>query len=111
MTAILTTVLTVLAELAGSAKSASTVARIIAMLVDLVPLLRKEWTALYTPIKNIIANLRGTAGTSEEQLKQLDALEVDVDAAFEKEAERALAEDEAADMTGGDGGKPADTET
>ncbi len=96
MGALLTTILSILAELAGSASSTSMVAKIIAMLVDVIPLLTKEYLALRDPVKNIIAALSTNDAATPEQIAELEALNKKTDDAFEAAVAAAQAEDVAA---------------
>jgi hypothetical protein len=101
LTTIITAILALLTEIAPAVSTASVVAKIIANLVALLPAIVQEAKDLAPTVKNIIATLRGNAATTPEQLDQLDAIEAPIDAAFDAAATAALAEDAAAEKTGG----------
>lgn len=75
--------------------SAPLVSQIISGLVALVPLLIKEYSDTVPFIKNVITLLKNNNAVTADQLTQLDALETQIDAAFEVAAANALAEDTA----------------
>ena len=55
-------------------------------LLNILPFILQEISALYTPVKNIIAALSATPATNAAQLGQLQVLDAQVDAAFEAAA-------------------------
>lgn len=79
--------------------NASQVAKIIELLVQILPAVEKLAEALVQPIKNIIASLQENPATDAEQLKALQDLDAQYDAAFEAAATKAEAEDAAAPKT------------
>jgi hypothetical protein len=85
MTAALTAVLALIEQilpLLGSSQ-ATLIASIIDALVKWLPLIIQEVSALYQPVKNIIAALSANAGTTPDQLATLQQLDAQVDTAFE----------------------------
>lgn len=103
MQPIIQLVLTLLAQaipqLAGA--NAGLITQIINGLIALVPLLVKEYNDAIPFIKNVITLLKNHNAITPEQLQTLDVLEVQIDAAFEDAAAKALAEDAAEDGSGG----------
>jgi phage-related protein len=83
-TAIVTMLTSLLPLITGS--GSSTITTIINTLIQLIPLVTSEIAALATPIKNIIAALSANPATTAEQLATLQALDAQVDAAFEAAA-------------------------
>jgi hypothetical protein len=85
MTAALTAVLALIEQilpLLGSSQ-ANLIASIIDALVKWLPLIIQEVSALYQPVKNIIAALSANAATTADQLATLQQLDAQVDTAFE----------------------------
>ena len=82
--AMLTTLLPLL-----SSSGASAIASIIGTLIQLIPLIEQEITALAAPIKNIIAALGSNPATTADQLATLQTLDAQVDSAFEAAASAA----------------------
>ena len=77
---------TVLPLLGGNAQSQNAIQQIIAKLQEWLPLLGGEIKALYTPIKNIIAVLKGNDAVTQADKDALHALDAQADAAFEAAA-------------------------
>lgn len=80
-----------LVPLAGG--TASTVGMIINTLTEVVPLVVKEYQDVSPMIKNIISALKDDPAATQAQLDQLDALNKQVDDAFDAAAAAALEED------------------
>ena len=95
MDAIITLVLSLLQavepQLAGA--NAALITKIIEGLIALIPLLVKEYQAVIPFIQNVITILKSNNQVTPEQLAALDALEVQIEADFEKAATDALAQD------------------
>ncbi len=87
----------VLINMIAPGATGSLIAKIIDALVTLVPIVVKEARDLAPMVKNIIAALRGNGEVSTEQLDQLDAMESQIDAAFDASDAKAQAEDDAAE--------------
>lgn len=83
---ILQIVETVLPLLGGNAQSQNAVQQIIAKLQEWLPLLEGEIVALYTPIKNIIAVLKGSDAATQADKDALHALDAQSDGLFEAAA-------------------------
>lgn len=88
----LSTIATVLVQLlttiAPTVTSSSTVEAIISALVNLIPALVGELTALITPVKNIIAALQaGSAPLTSAQIATLTTLDAQCDAALDAAAQ------------------------
>lgn len=64
-------------------------------LVQLVPLLTQEFKDLLPIVQGIIADLKGNAAVTPDDMATLDALNAQVDAAFDVAAAAATAEDAA----------------
>jgi hypothetical protein len=97
MNGIVTVLITLLAKLVPAiAGNSETVTTIVNALVELTPVLIKEYQDLLPYVKNIIAVLKGDPATTQAQLDQLAALDQQVDAAFEAAATDAQTEDSAA---------------
>ena len=65
-----------------SAGNASIIASVLNALVSMLPFIIQEVQALITPVKNIIAALSANPATTADQLATLQALDAQVDAAF-----------------------------
>ena len=78
--------ITNLIPLLTSSANASLIDSIIKTLTEFIPFIVDEISALYTPVKNIIAALSATPATNAAQLAQLQVLDAQVDAAFEAAA-------------------------
>jgi hypothetical protein len=72
-----------LIPLLTSAANATLVDSIISTLSGFLPYILQEISALYTPVKNIIAALSATPATNAAQAAQLATLDAQVDAAFD----------------------------
>lgn len=93
MPVIITAILTLLQTIVPTLTSGGQVATIINALIEIVPLVAKEFSDVLPMIKNIIAALQANAETNAEQLAQLSALDAQCDAAFEAAAQEAEAQD------------------
>jgi hypothetical protein len=71
----------------------ATVEKIIQALITILPAIVQEAQDLAPAVKNIIAALSSNPATTAEQLAALQALDAQVDAAFEQAAAAAQAED------------------
>lgn len=96
MGAIIASLLALLTQIAGTTGEVAAIAKIVATLVDIIPAVIQTARDVVPAIKNIIAALSANPATTEEQLKQLQALDAQVDQAFEAAATQAEAEDNAA---------------
>ena len=86
MTIAITTLLSLLSSLIPlltSTANANLITSIINTLTSFLPFIVNEISALYTPVKNIIAALSATPATNAAQLAQLQVLDQQVDSAFE----------------------------
>lgn len=92
---VVTALLTVLQAIAPALGTSSSVTSVINALIQIIPLVAKEFTDVLPMIKNIISALQANAATNAEQLTQLAALDAQVDAAFEAAATAAETEDAA----------------
>jgi len=89
MSALVSAVLTLLEQilpLLGAGSTATQVASIIQTLVSLLPLVINEIQQVAPAIKNIIAALSANPAATADQLAQLQALDAQVDAAFDQAA-------------------------
>lgn len=94
MNAILTNLLTLVGNLVPIAGgSTSTVGMIIDTLTEVVPLIVKEYQDVAPFVKNVIAAVKNDPAANQEQLNQLDALDKQVDDAFDAAAAAAEEED------------------
>jgi hypothetical protein len=66
--------------------NAQLIENIISVLSNMLPYILAEVESLYEPVKNIIAALSANPATTADQLTQLQALDAQVDAAFEAAA-------------------------
>ena len=93
MTAILTSLLTLVGNLVPAiGGTTSTVGMVISTLTEVIPLAVKEYQDVAPMIKNIISALKDE-NITQEQLDQLDALEAQIDAAFDATWARVQEED------------------
>lgn len=84
MNAILTSLLTLVSSLVPTiGGTASTVGMVINTLTEVVPLVVKEYQDVAPFVKNIITALKNGSEVTQDQLDQLDALEAQIDAAFD----------------------------
>ena len=89
MTAAITAILALIEQLLPailSSANASLVTSIITALSGMLPFIITEITSLVGPVKNIIAALSANPATTASQLAELQALDAQVDAAFEAAA-------------------------
>lgn len=94
MSGILASLLSLVGGLVPLASGAtSTVGMVIKTLTDVVPVVIKEYQDVAPFVKNIIAALKDDPAATQEQLNQLDALNKQVDNAFDAAAKRAEEED------------------
>ncbi|MCW1991137.1 hypothetical protein ABIE85_001859 [Bradyrhizobium diazoefficiens] len=93
MTAMLTTILSLISALVPAGTNAALIEKIVAALIQIVPVVVKEYQDLVPIVRNIIAALKADPSTTAAQLEQLQALEVQWDAEFEAAAAAAIAED------------------
>ena len=64
----------------------SVVDKIVAALVQIVPIIASDAANFLTPVKNIIVALQSSGNATPDQLAQLQALDAQIDAAFEAAA-------------------------
>ena len=89
VTTVITLIQTVLPLLGGATAGAPAIAAVIGTLEKFMPLIVQFVGAvptLYTGVKNIISALKSDPSTLPDQLKALQAFDVQVDAAFEAAA-------------------------
>lgn len=70
----------------GGSQTTDTIKLIVEQLQKWLPVILQEVTALYGPVKNIIAALGENPGTLPDQLEKLAAIDSELDAAFEAAA-------------------------
>lgn len=83
MTAALTAVLALIQQALPLIQAGGQVASVISTLESIIPLVISEVQALYQPIKNIITALQQGGGLTPAQITQLQALDKQVDDAFD----------------------------
>jgi len=87
MNAALTSILALIQQVLPLIQSASNatglVASIITALEQWLPIVIAEGEALYTPVKNIIEQLKSSGAPTQAQIDALNQLDAKVDAAFE----------------------------
>ena len=94
MTAVLTAILSLLTTLGPSLGGSSVIiGQVIAALTTLIPAVIQEAKDLLPMVKSIIATLKGDSAATQAQLDALDALDKQVDDAFDAAAAAAQAED------------------
>lgn len=93
MTAMLTTILSLISALVPAGTNAALIEKIVAALIQIVPVVVKEYQDLVPIVRNIVAALKADPSTTAAQLEQLQRLEVEWDADFEAAAAAAIAED------------------
>lgn len=93
MTAMLTTILSLISTLVPAGTNAALIEKIVAALIQIVPVVVKEYQDLVPIVRNIVAALKADPSTTAAQLEQLQRLEVEWDADFEAAAAAAIAED------------------
>jgi hypothetical protein len=89
MTAVISTILALIEQLLPAITSAGNTALItgvINALTSMLPFIIDEISALITPVKNIIAALSANPATTATQLAALQALDAQVDVAFDAAA-------------------------
>lgn len=87
--AVITAVLSMIQQLLPailSSSNATVVDSIISALTGMLPFIVNEIQSLVTPVKNIIAALSANPATTADQLTQLQALDAQLDAAFDAAA-------------------------
>ncbi|WP_459632326.1 hypothetical protein, partial [Bradyrhizobium diazoefficiens] len=92
-TAMLTTILSLISALVPAGTNAALIEKIVAALIQIVPVVVKEYRDLVPIVRNIIGALKADPSTTAAQLEQLQQLEVEWDADFEAAAAAAIAED------------------
>lgn len=92
MNALVPVLLALLAQVAPSLGTPA-VATVVTTLIQLLPTIIQIGGDLVPPIKNIIAALSANPAATAEQLDRLQALDAQIDAAFEAAATVAEAED------------------
>lgn len=80
----------------GSVLASPVIKYAIEFITTVTPVVIQEYKDLKPIVKNIITALKADPSTLPAQLEDLQKSEVLIDAAFEAEAARAIAEDEAA---------------
>lgn len=93
MTAMLTTILSLISTLVPAGTNAALIEKIVAALIQIVPVVVKEYQDLVPIVRSIVAALKADPSTTAAQLEQLQRLEVEWDADFEAAAAAAIAED------------------
>lgn len=83
MSGALTLLLTVIAQIVPSLSLPASITPIITTLIELIPILIKEFQEVVPIVRNIIAGLKENSVITPEQLQQLDELEAKIDAEFE----------------------------
>ncbi len=87
VTALITLIVNLLGQIAPAlGASEGVIGGIIAALDQIIPVAVKEVGDIVPMIKNIIEALRNQDEVTEEQMKQLDALEAKIDAEFDQAA-------------------------
>jgi hypothetical protein len=89
MSSVITAIITLIEQLLPaitSAGNATLIDSILQALVGMMPFIIQEVQSLAAPVKNIIAALSANPATTADQLAQLQALDTQVDAAFEAAA-------------------------
>ena len=85
ITSILAMIQALLPAITSSANTAM-IDGIIGALTNMLPFIIQEVETLVAPVKNIIAALSATPATTADQLAQLQALDAQVDSAFDAAA-------------------------
>lgn len=70
----------------GTGASVGVINEILKALIQIVPIIASTFTDFLPSVQNIIGSLRGNGAVTPEQVAQLDALDAQVDAAFEAAA-------------------------
>lgn len=82
ITALLALIENLLPAITAGSVSSGIVSSTVGALTTFLPLITTEITALYGPVKNIIAGLIGTGALTAQQIADLKAGEVAIDQAF-----------------------------
>lgn len=90
---VVTALLSLLQTIAPSAAGSSAITSIINTLIQILPVLIKEFNDLVPIVQNIINALKSNVDITPEQLDQLSTIEVQYDSEFEIAAAAAQAED------------------
>ncbi len=93
MSPVIQAVLLILQTVSPALSNSQQVQGIITALVQIIPVLVKEFQDLVPMVKNIIAALSENPATTDQQLATLKELDAKVDADFEAAAQAAQAED------------------
>lgn len=93
LSSIVTAIVALLQTLEVTSAGSSTITAIINMLVQVLPVLVKEFQDLVPIVQNIIGALKSNTDITQAQLDALQTLEVQYDADFEGAAAAALAQD------------------
>ena len=93
MSAIIPAILALLQTIIPALNSATAIGSVIATLIQIVPVLIKEFKDLVPMVQNIITVLKGNDNITPDQIVQLQALDAQCDTAFEAAATDAEAED------------------
>lgn len=67
----------------GTNAATSAIDKILSALITIVPIIASNASNFLTPVKNIIAALSASGNVTPDQLAQLQALDAQVDAAFD----------------------------
>jgi len=86
MSGMIAAVLALIEQLLPASASAQVVTSIIEALIKMMPFIVQEVESLIGPVKNIIAALQANPAALPDQLSQLQALDKQVDDAFEAAA-------------------------
>src|SRR5258706_9618397 len=70
----------------GNTQTTNAITTIVDQLTKWLPIILKEVSALYAPVKNIIEALGSSPATTADALQKLAAIDSQVDAAFEAAA-------------------------
>ncbi len=92
---VITSLLAMLEVIAPTISGSGTVQTVINTLLQIVPVLIKEYQDVMPSVNNIITSLKTNSDITKEQWTQLEELEKIIDADFEDAAKAAEAEDKA----------------
>jgi hypothetical protein len=73
----------------GVTSGSGIISQILAALITIVPIIAQNATNFITPVKNIIAALQASGNVTPDQMTALQALDAQVDAAFDAAAGKA----------------------
>lgn len=90
---VVTTLLGLLQTIVPTLTGSGTMGTVVSTLTQLVPILIDGYKDALPSVRNIIESLRGNDDVTDEQWLALDAIEVLIDAEFEKAAKAAEEED------------------